>query len=149
MRLHYLLGHIHPGSIKRAIANGHIPGKFITNDILKQNLGACKVCMIAKSKSKSCPKKSFSRISIPTHSLHCNESGPRFETPSGNIGFSLIVNKETLLNDMHLYKKKSECQSHLKDFIAMADNKHSTKVKKIRTDNAKEYIVSKEFNQYL
>jgi hypothetical protein len=52
MKLHMILGHLHPGAIKHAISKGFIQGKYVTKNILSEKLDSCKTCMIAKSKSK-------------------------------------------------------------------------------------------------
>jgi hypothetical protein len=143
--LHYMLGHIHETAIKQAILNGHIKSKFATQNALKQSIEKCPICMISKAKQQPRPRKSLNRTDIPMNTIHCDESGERFRTPAGNIGFSLIIDEGTLYNDMHLFKAKNECQQHIRDFVAYGENKHCTKLKKIRSDNAKEYIANKTF----
>lgn len=144
LKLHYKLGHVNEYALQKAIDNGSFLG--ISKKTIKQAIGKCVICDVAKMRKRSCPKKSENRAKEVVERFVADTSGLQsVPTPSGVRGFSVIVDDMSGYCDVRLIKHKSEVQDHISLFKAYAENLHEKKLKFLRTDNAKEYLLKKEF----
>ena len=144
VKLHYCLGHVNEYSLKKAIANDSLIG--VSKDLLKESIGKCIICDAAKLRKKPHPKLSKNRATEVLDRFVADTSGLQSTaTPAGYRGYSVIVDEMSGYVDVLLIKHKNEVQHHIKNFRALAENKHGKKLKCFRSDNAKEYVLKKDF----
>ena len=104
----------------------------------------CDVCEFAKHTRTSFPI-SNKRSSYPFHLIHSDIWGPSIvSNVSGSRWFVSFINDCTRVTWIFLLKHKSDVSSIFQNFHVMIQNQFGVKIKKFRSDNAKDY-----FNQIL
>ena len=104
----------------------------------------CDVCEFAKHKRVSFPV-SNKKTSIPFHLVHTDIWGPSIvPSVTGSKWFVSFIDDCTRVTWVFLLKHKSDVMTILPNFHAMVQNQFGVKIKRIRSDNARDY-----FNQFL
>ena len=104
----------------------------------------CDVCELAKHKRVSFPI-SNERSSIPFYLIHSDIWGPStIPNVSGSWWFVSFIDDCTRVSWIFLLKQKSDVSSVLPNFHNMIQNQFGVKIKRFRSDNARDY-----FNQIL
>lgn len=99
----------------------------------------CQICPASKQTRLSFPHSSIKSLAC-FELLHLDIWGPyQTKTPYGGTLFLTIVNDFSYFTWVHLLKKKSDIVKILHNFDAYVHNQFQSKIKAIRTDNAKEF----------
>jgi transposase InsO family protein len=105
---------------------------------LKKKL--CSACQAGKQVANNHPTKAFMSTSRPLELLHMDLFGPTtYANAGGNLYYLVIVDDFTRFTWVFFLHDKSEVASILKKFAKKAQNKFDCKIKKIRSDNGKEF----------
>jgi len=81
--------------------------------------------------------------------IHTDICGPMNVTSMGGARyFVTFIDDKTRYIEIAMLKKRSDVFAAFKNYLARVEREHGRKIKRVRSDNAKEYV-SKEFNQFL
>ncbi|GMI89878.1 hypothetical protein HRI_002657100 [Hibiscus trionum] len=104
----------------------------------------CDVCELAKHKRSSFPA-SNNRTNIPFSLIHSDVWGPSsVPNITGARWFVSFIDDHTRVTWIYLLKQKSDVASTFQNFYTMIKTQFGAEIKRIRSDNAKDY-----FNQIL
>ena len=120
---------------------GHMPMhlmKRLFPSLLIDSNYFCTICPVAKQ-TRLHFSHSVTHNSHPLDLIHIDIWGPyKFPTRQSHIGFMTLVDDHTRFTWTYLIKHKSEFPSLFKQFVFLVENQFYSKVKSIRSDNAKE-----------
>ncbi|CAN1305751.1 Copia protein [Linum perenne] len=134
MLWHYRLGHTSFVYLERLF-----PHLFRNKRTLHLN---CEVCQYAKHTRSTYSPASYSPTS-PFSVIHSDIWGPsRVTTLNGKRWFITMIDEHTRLTWTFLMKDKSETTQVFQDFYAMVETQFQTKIRVLRTDNARDYFNS-------
>ena len=136
MLIHHILGH--PSfQILRCM----FPDKFkklYVNDLV------CEVCEKAKHKRHSHSLENIERRKNPFERVHCDVWDPAHLTDiHGFRWFLIFVDDFSKFTWINLLRYKSEVNLQVKQFTQMVERQFDKRIKRIRTDNAKDSIKHK------
>jgi hypothetical protein len=142
---HKRLGHINLKSIKDLNERGHIHIKD-----LKTNLEIdCETCRINKAtrknfkKERSVVAKNFGDV------IHTDVGVYEKRSLGGNYYFISFIDEATRLKNVYFMKTKDEAFGKFKIFRKWFKNQFNFNFKKINCDGGGEYLMSKEFKDFL
>lgn len=135
---HYKLGHVSNKVLKQICSQ--------YSDIPYQEINACDTCHF--SKQKKLPYSfSFSRTTRFFELIHVDIWGPMNTTfLDGFKYFVTVVDDFTRFTWTHLIRLKSDTRSILQNFITFIENQFDLKLKRLRSDNGKEFLLTDFFN---
>lgn len=108
----------------------------------------CEFCQEGKQSRLPFPKEG-SRAKKVLELIHSDICGPlEVKSVGGARYFLTFVDDYTRKVFIYLLKNKSEVFSKFKEFKAFVENQLESKIKKLRTDNGREYL-SNEFVEYM
>ena len=145
MKWHQRMGHLNFEDLRKLKRKEIVAG---LRDDFKNESPTCEVCM--KAKIHQLPfKKSTRRESNVLHLIHTDICGP-FKTCSlgGAKYFATFIDDKSRYVELAILKKKSDILQAFKEYKARVDKQTDRQIKKIRSDNAKEYL-SHDFNGFL
>ena len=100
----------------------------------------CEICQFAKHTGTSFPRLQY-KPSTPFSLVHSDVWGPsRIKNISGARWFVSFVDDHTRLTWVFLMKNKSEVGQIFQSFNNMIQTQFTTKIRILKTDNAKEYF---------
>ncbi|WVZ20696.1 hypothetical protein V8G54_008018 [Vigna mungo] len=135
---HHRLGHT-SNSILQFLSSQH-------SDITYQNCMPCDICHFAKHKKLPFPI-STSKSSHLFELLHANIWGPlQIASIDGFTYFLTLLDDYSRFTWIHLLKSKAEVKTVLPKFIIFIENQFDTKLKRIRSDNGKEFFLNDFFS---
>lgn len=145
-RWHQRLGHLNFNDVRKMHDKGMIDGMQMLRHAT-QNESRCEVCDLSKihqlpfTNSKTVEKDTLGLI-------HTDICGP-IKTPSlgGARYFATFIDEKTSYTEVAILKEKSEIFNAFKTYKARVEKQIGMPIKKIRSDNATEYL-SKEFTEY-
>jgi len=115
-------------------------------DIFSPSIITCDACAFAKQKCLkyfSSTSKSLQFFEL----IHVDIWGPIFVSSiDGYKYFFTIVDDYSRFTWILFLKNKTEVRSLLQDFIILTENQFSCKLKKIRSDNGKEFLLNDFYN---
>src|SRR3990170_8114237 len=131
------MGHIHFRKMNHITKNGLVLGvpmkRFEVED-------KCVSCLKGKKTKKSHKLKTQNSIAAPFELLHMDLFGPVSVRSIGKMYYCLVVTDDfSRFSWVFFLKTKDETSQILMEFFDRVENQHSTRVKKIRSDNGTEF----------
>lgn len=145
LRWHQRLGHLNSKDMDKLKSKNMVVGLNMKGNSIEINCEVCNKCKIHQLPYKSSPRREKERLGL----IHSDICGPMNIPSLGGAKYFV-----TFIDDMSRYvevvtlKKRSEVITAFKTYKKRVEKETGCKIKKIRTDNAKEYL-SKEFNDFL
>ena len=100
----------------------------------------CSACQAGKQVTNTHPTKAFMSTARVLELLHMNLFGPTtYKSLGGNLYCLVIVDDYSRYTWVFFHHDKSEVASCFKKFAKRAQNEFEVKLKKIRSDNGKEF----------
>ena len=145
MKWHQRLGHVNFSDIKKMKQKEMVTGIM---DNINGEDAPCEVC--CKSKITQLPYKPSKRREQDTLGLvHSDICGPMQTTSSGGARyFVTFIDDKTRYTEVKPLKQKSDVFEAFKEYKARAEKTTGQVIKKLRTDNGKEYV-SNQFAEFL
>ncbi|CAK9804033.1 Retrovirus-related Pol polyprotein from transposon TNT 1-94 [Anthophora plagiata] len=148
VRWHQRLGHLNFNDVRKLHTRNMVDGMKMNQQDKELNMPRCKVCDM--SKMHQLPFHESNKVEKEMLGLiHTDICGP-MSTPSlgGARYFATFIDDKTRYTEVAVLKEKSEILSAFKAFKTRAEKQTGKFIKKIRSDNAKEYL-SRGFSEYL
>jgi transposase InsO family protein len=102
----------------------------------------CTTCIKGKQTSKLFSKVKGTRARDILGIVHTDICGPMcVPSWSGSKYFITLIDEKTRKTFVYFLKHKSEASNILKEFKAVAEKQSGKRIKIIRSDNAKEYVI--------
>jgi transposase InsO family protein len=134
---HRRLAHVGMSTLKKILKKDMIRG---LKDVVFEKDKLCSACQDGKQVANTHPTKAFMSISRPLELLHMDLFGPAtYASASGNLYCLVIVDDFSRYNWVFFLHDKSKVASIFKKFAKKAQNEFDCKIKKIRSDNGKEF----------
>lgn len=145
VKWHQRLGHLNFNDVRKLKDHSMVNG---INDRLNTVNPTCEIC--EKSKIHQKPYKTSEKKENEILGLvHSDISGPmRVSLLAGAKYFATFIDDKSRYIEIKPLKKKSEIIEAFKEYKTRVEKMTGHCIKKLRTDNAKEYL-SKEFNEFL
>jgi transposase InsO family protein len=133
---HRRLAHVGMSTLKKVLKKGMVRGK----DVVFEKDKLCRACQAGKQVANTHPTKAFMSTSRPLELLHMDLFGPTtYASASGNLYCLVMVDDFSRYTWVFFLHDKSEVASIFKKFAKKAQNEFDYKIKKIRSDNGKEF----------
>lgn len=144
-RWHQRFGHLNLEDLKKLKSHEMVSGLNMKGNLEKLTCEVCDKCKIHQLPYKSSTKREKERLGL----IHSDICGP-MNTPSlgGAKYFVTFIDDKSRYIEVVMLKKRSEVITAFKTYKRRVEKETGCQIKKIRTDNAKEYL-SKEFNDFL
>lgn len=143
---HFRLGHLNVFDMKKMINNEMVDGMDKMD--VNTNERFCEPCVMGKHTRSPFKKRNVVRSSRVLELTHTDVCGP-ISKPAhdGSLYFVTFTDDYSRASSVYPMKSKTEVLEKFKEFAAMAEAQHGTKISKVRADNGGEYI-SHEFKDY-
>jgi len=143
LRWHQRFGHLNVKDLQKLKSHDLVTGLKVKCSTMKLNCEVCNKCKIHQLPYKTSTKRENERLGL----VHSDICGP-MNVPSlgGARYFVTFIDDMSRYTEVIMLKKRSEVITAFKSYKKRAET--GCQIKKIRTDNAKEYL-SKEFNYFL
>ena len=137
---HERFGHLKFGDLKKLQEKEMVQGMNMSK-LDKPLENVCHGCELGKSKRHPFPKKSDHFSSKPLELIHSDVCGPLHVPSLGGSRYSVSFTDDfTRYITVSILKTKDEVIESFKEFLEHAENHHSSKVKKFRSDGRVECI---------
>jgi len=142
---HERYGHLNFSDLHKLKKNNMVTGLDIPS---KKTDIPCEICN--RAKIHALPHRvSETKTKDTLGLIHTDICGPMNVASLGGARyFVTFIDDKTRYIEVAMLKKRGDVFAAFKNYLARVEREHSRKIKKIRSDNAKEYV-SKEFNQFL
>ena len=145
---HQRYGHLSHGNLDILNKKNMVEG-IGTLDFKNDPKEICEGCVMGKQTRLPFPKKSSRITTKPLELIHSDVCGPiSVESIGGSRYFITFIDNYSRFVVTYAMKTKDEALDKFKQYVAMAETKFESRVKKIRNDNGGEYV-SKVFDDYL
>ncbi|CAN1169032.1 Retrovirus-related Pol polyprotein from transposon TNT 1-94, partial [Linum perenne] len=132
MLWHYRLGHASFSYLQKVF-----PQLFLNKQTLRLN---CEICQYAKHTRSVYAPVSYTPTS-PFSIIHSDIWGPsRITSLNGTRWFITMIDEHTRMTWTFLMKEKSDASRIFQNFYTMIEHQFQTKIKVLKTDNAKDYF---------
>jgi transposase InsO family protein len=134
---HRRLAHVGMSTIKKILKKDMIRG---LKDVVFEMDKLFSACQAGKQVANTHPAKAFMSTSRPLELLHMDLFGPTtYASAGGNLYCLVIIDDFSRYTWVFFLHDKSEVTSIFKKFAKKAQNEFDCKIKKIRSDNRKEF----------
>ncbi len=134
---HRRLAHVGMSTLKKVLKKDMVRG---LKDVVFEKDKPCSACQAGKQVANTHPTKAFMSTSRPLELLHMDLFGPtNYVSAGGNLYCLVIVDDFSRYTWVFFLHDKSEVASIFKKFAKKAQNEFDCKIKKIRSDNGKEF----------
>jgi transposase InsO family protein len=124
-------------TLKKVVKKDMVRG---LKDVVFEKDKPCSACQAGKQVANTHPTKAFMSTSRPLELLHIDLFGPTtYASAGGNLYCLVIVDDFLRYTWVFFLHDKSEVASIFKKFAKKAQNEFDCKIKKIRSDNGKEF----------
>lgn len=147
MKWHQRMGHLNFEDLRKLKKKEIVDG--LRDELCVKNENpVCEVCMKAKIHQQPF-RQSTRRENDVLDLIHTDICGP-FKTCSlgGAKYFATFIDDKSRYIEVAILKKKSDIFEAFKEYKARVEKQTGRQIKKIRSDNAKEYL-SRDFNEFL
>lgn len=133
---HERLGHVNPQTIKKIVAQGSAKGIKLKD--FKDFF--CEACQLGKSHVKPLSQQDSRNLTKPGEYFHSDVCGPmKVDSVSGAKFFLTFKDDASGFRVIYFIKHKSDVIDKFKEFERFVANKFVTPMKRLRTDNGREY----------
>jgi len=138
---HLRYGHLGYDGLAKLVRHEMIEGININaNDFSTKQHDACDPCILSKHHRMPFSPSTQS-TTAPLDLIHMDLCGPMpTKSLGGGLYFATILDDYSGLSVVKILKRKSEVKSFIIDTFALLENSIDSKVKRVRTDNGREYI---------
>jgi hypothetical protein len=134
---HRRLSYVGMSTLKKILKKDMVRG---LKDVVFEKDKLCSACQAGKQVANTHPAKAFMSTSRPLELLHMDLFGPTtYASAGGNLYCLVIVADFSRYTWLFFLHDKSEVASIFKKFAKKAQNEFDCKIKKIRSDNIKEF----------
>jgi transposase InsO family protein len=134
---HRRLAHVGMSSLKKLMKNDLVRG---LKDVTFEKDKLCSACQAGKQVANTHPTKAYMSTSRVLELLHMDLFGPTtYKSLGGNLYCLVIVDDFSRYTWVFFLHDKTEVASCFKKFAKRAQNEFEVKLKKIRSDNGKEF----------
>jgi transposase InsO family protein len=134
---HRRLAHVGMSTLKKVLKKDTVRG---LKDVVFEKDKPCSACQAGKQVANTHPTKAFMSTSRPLELLHMDLFGPTtYASAGGNLYCLVIVDDFSRYTWVFFLHDKSKVASIFKKFAKKAQNEFDCKIKKIRSDNRKEF----------
>jgi transposase InsO family protein len=134
---HRRLAHVGMSTLKKILKKDMVRG---LKDVVFEKDKFCSACQAGKQVANTHPTKAFMSTSRPLELLHMDLFGPTtYASAGGNLYCLVIVDVFSRYTWVFLLHDNSEVASIFKKFAKKTQNEFYYKIKKIRSDNGKEF----------
>lgn len=145
LRWHQRFGHLNLRDLNKLSSQEMVIGLNMKGNSKELNCEICNKCKIHQLPYKNSTKREKEKLGL----VHSDICGP-MSVPSlgGARYFVTFIDDKSRYVEVVMLKKRSDVITAFKAYKKRAEKETGCQMKKIRTDNAKEYV-SKEFNDFL
>lgn len=145
LRWHQRFGHLNLRDLKQLKSQDMVIGLNLKGNSVELNCEICNKCKIHQLPYRNSTKREKERLGL----IHSDICGP-MNIPSlgGAKYFVTFTDNRSRHIEVAMLKKRSDVITAFKTYKKYAERETGCHIKKIRTDNAKEYL-SKEFSDFL
>lgn len=145
LRWHQRFGHLNLRDLNKLSSQEMVIGLNMKGNSKELNCEICNKCKIHQLPYKNSTKREKEKLGL----VHSDICGP-MSVPSlgGARYFVTFIDDKSRYVEVVMLKKRSDVITAFKAYKKRAEKETGCQIKKIRTDNAKEYV-SKEFNDFL
>jgi transposase InsO family protein len=134
---HRRLAHVGMSTLKKVLKKDMVR---VLKDVVFEKDKPCSACQAGKQVANTHPTEAFMSTSRPLELLHMDLFGPTtYASVGGNLYCLVIVDDFSRYTWVFFLHDKSEVASIFKKFAKKAQNEFDCKIKKIRSDNGKEF----------
>jgi transposase InsO family protein len=135
---HRRLAHVGMSSLKKLMKNELVRG---LKDVKFEKDKHCSVCQASKQVTNTHPTKTYMSTTRVLELLHMDLFGPTtYKSLGGNLYCLVIVDDYSRYTWVFFLHDKIKVATCFKKFAKKAQNEFEVKLKKIRSDNGKEFI---------
>jgi hypothetical protein len=134
---HRRLAHVGMSTLKKILKKDMVR---CLKDVVFEKDKLCSACQAGKQVANTYPTKAFMSTSRPLQLLHMDLFGPTtYASVGGNLYCLVIIDDYSRYTWVFFLQEKSKVASIFKKFAKKAQNEFDYKIKKIRSDNGKEF----------
>lgn len=145
LRWHQRFGHLNPGDLKRLKSHDMVKGLNIKGNPMEFDCEICDKCKIHRLPYKSSTTREKEVLGL----VHSDICGPMTTPSLGGARYLVtFIDDKSRYIEVAMLKKRSDVLAAFKAYKKRVEKETGHQIKRIRTDNGKEYL-SKEFNDFL
>lgn len=145
LRWHQRFGHLNVSDLKQLQSQDMVIGLNLKGNSVQLNCEICNKCKIHQLPYKNSTKRENEKLGL----IHSDICGPmKIPSLGGAKYFVTFIDDRSRHIEVAMLKKRSDVITAFKTYKKYAEKEIGCYIKKIRTDNAKEYL-SKEFSDFL
>jgi hypothetical protein len=135
--MHRRLAHVEMNTLNKLLKKELVRG---LNDVKFEKDKPCSTCQASKKVANTHPTKAYMSTSRVLELLHMDLFGPTiYKSLGGNLYCLVIIDDYSRYTWTFFLHDKSEVTTCFKKFAKRAQNEFEVKIKKIRSDNGKEF----------
>ncbi|QRV72272.1 Retrovirus-related Pol polyprotein from transposon TNT 1-94 [Ceratobasidium sp. AG-Ba] len=143
---HQIMGHINQGALERLFNKNMVNGMKVDRDSLRNYF--CEACVQTKHHIASYPQESKSKYHSVGDLTVTDAWGPaRTQSLQGNSYFITFTDMHSQFTIASFMKSTKEVFEHYKAYKALLANQFGKKLKRVQSDNGKEFV-NKTFKDY-
>ena len=135
---HRRLGH------RDIVALGKLEKRTLADGISIKDCGikeVCECCLKGKQSRKPFPKESKRKTKGILELVHTDLCGPMPTKSHGGMRYIMtVIDDYSRYTTIYLLKEKSDVLGRIKEYVEQMENQFGIRLKKVRSDNGKEYV---------
>lgn len=143
---HFRLGHLNAADMKILMSKKMVDG--INGMKINDDDKFCETCVFSKHTKLSFPRNNKARSKRVLELIHSDVCGPMSRPAwDGSRYFVTFTDDFSRATMIYCIERKSEVFDKFKEYVAMCEAMHGSKIARLKTDNGGEYS-SNEFKKY-